>query len=156
MQQESEDMEQLRFLLENIVTLSHDQEDLMKDFNGISSTNPVIVEYNQEQISIAKSMEIVQDSLESLASRHAELSGIITDELVDLNYNMDKSIEFGEERRVDKVKQHQQYSVTSLNDLALILSEVLQQMQNQMMSKMPGQGSCNKPEEAVVASRQIK
>ena len=144
-QQNSEDMEQLRFLLENIVTLSHDQEFLLDDYSVVSGTNPILVDYNQKQIELSKSSEIVRDSLEALAKRQAQLSNTIIEELADLTYNMSKSIEFGEERRIDKVKQHQQYSITTLNDLALLLSEVLAQMQAQAQSQMPGSGSCDKP-----------
>ena len=35
--------------------------------------------------------------------------------------------------------------MTSLNNLALLLDEALQQMQEQQANKMPGSGSCNKP-----------
>ncbi len=144
-QQKTEDMEQLRFLLENIVGLSLQQENLMNDYGLIDRSNPRIVSFNREQLKIMKSTEIVEDSLMSLAKRHAQMSNTIITELNDLEYNQTKAKDYGQERKVGKVKQHQQYAVTSYNNLALLLSSVLEQMQNQMQSKMPGSGSCNKP-----------
>ncbi len=145
MQQDSEDMDKLRFLLENIVILSHEQEGLLVDYGEINNRNPIIVEYNREQVKLGASSEIIRDSLEALAKRQGQLSNTILDELANLDYNMGKSVEYGEERNVGKIKQHQQYSVTSLNDLALLLSDVLEQMQQQMQAQMSGKGSCNKP-----------
>src|SRR5690606_34806546 len=40
---------------------------------------------------------------------------------------------------------HQQLVMTSYNNLALMLNESLQQMQQQMQAMMQGGGSCNKP-----------
>jgi hypothetical protein len=52
---------------------------------------------------------------------------------------------YSEERKTRTLNQHQQYSMTSYNNLALMLSEVLDQMQQQAKMKMPGNGSCNNP-----------
>lgn len=144
-QQDSEDMEKLRFLLENIVNLSHQQEGLMDNYGEVDRSNPLVVSYNREQIKIAQATEVVKDSLESLAKRQAQLSGTILTELNDLEYNQGKARDYGQDRNLSKVKQHQQYAVTSYNNLALLLAEVLEQMQSAMQSKMAGSGSCSKP-----------
>ncbi|MFK8036837.1 MAG: hypothetical protein AB8B74_01000 [Crocinitomicaceae bacterium] len=144
-QQETEDMEQLRFLLENVVNLSHQQEDLMANFGKIDRSNPQVIRYNRDQLKIIQSTVVVRDSLMSLAKRHGELSNTIITELNDLEYNQGKAKDYGQERNLNKVKQHQQYAVTAYNDIALLLSAVLEQMQNQMKSQMPGSGSCDKP-----------
>jgi len=81
----------------------------------------------------------------ALATRVVEISGMITEELNELSYNMDKSLELSEERKTGKLMQHQQYSMTSYNNLALMLGEVLDQMQAQAQNKQPGNGSCNNP-----------
>jgi hypothetical protein len=87
----------------------------------------------------------VNDSLVALASRVSELSTMINEELNDLSYNLDKALEFSELRKSNVLLQHQQYAMTSYNDLALMLAEVLEQMQNQMKNKKPGNGSCDNP-----------
>ena len=144
-QQAQEDMDALRFLLENLITLSHDQEGLMDTYGEVRTDDPYYLQLNREQLEISKSTVIVNDSLVALAKRVVELSSMITEELNELSYNLDKSLEFSEERKTGPLMQHQQYAMTSYNDLALMLGEVLDQMQNQMKNKQPGNGSCDNP-----------
>lgn len=144
-QQQAEDMDALRFLLENLIALSYQQEDLMNVYGQTPSNDPLYLKLNREQIDITKSTEIVNDSLVALAKRVIELSSAINQELNDLSYNLDKALEYSEERETGSLMQHQQYAMTSYNNLALMLAEVLEQMQDQMKNKMPGNGSCDNP-----------
>lgn len=144
-QQQQEDMDALRFLLENLIALSHQQENLMNTYEITRTNDPYYLELNREQLDIDKSTEIVNDSLVALSKRVIELSAFITEELNDLSYNLDKTLEFSEERKTGPLMQHQQYAMTSYNNLALMLGEVLDQMQNQMKNQMPGSGSCDNP-----------
>lgn len=143
--QAKEDMDALRFLLENLVALSYQQEGLMKKYSQIRTDDPYYLKLNRDQLAISKATEIVNDSLVALASRVSELSTMINEELNDLSYNLDKALEFSELRKSNVLLQHQQYAMTSYNDLALMLAEVLEQMQNQMKNKKPGNGSCDNP-----------
>ena len=140
-----EDMDAMRFLLENIVNLSHQQENLMVEFKSTKTTDPYFLKLNRTQLKIKQSTQIVKDSLIALSKRVSQLSSFINDELSELNYNLDKALVYSEERKTSNLFQHQQYAVTAYNNLALMLSEVLDQMQNQAKSKMKGKGSCSKP-----------
>ena len=144
-QQQGEDMEKLRFLLENIVTLSFQQEKLMDNYALIDSKNPLLIDYNRVQLQINQSTIIVKDSLMALAKRQPQISNTILTYLNDLDFNQEKAMEFGHERSISRLMHHQQYAITSYNDLALLLAEALEQMQNAMKSKMPGSGQCDKP-----------
>ena len=144
-QQQGEDMEKLRFLLENIVTLSFQQEKLMDNYALIDSKNPLLIDYNRVQLQINQSTIIVKDSLMALAKRQPQISNTILNYLNDLDFNQEKAMEFGHERSISRLMHHQQYAITSYNDLALLLAEALEQMQNAMKSKMPGSGQCDKP-----------
>jgi len=144
-EQEEEDMDAMRFLLENIVNLSHQQEALMNDYSETKSNNPHYLELNRIQLKIEQATQMVKDSLIALSKRVFQLSSFINDELSDLNYNLGKSLVLSEERKTFKLLQHQQYAITTYNNLALMLSEVLDAMQNQAKSKMQGKGSCSKP-----------
>jgi hypothetical protein len=144
-QKAKEDLDALRFLLENLVALSYKQEGLMEQYQLVPSDDPVYLDLNRNQLSIVKSTEIVNDSLVALSKRVMELSSFITKELNDLSYNLDKSMVYSEERKTRSLLQHQQYAMTNYNNLALMLSEVLEQMQNAMKNKMPGNGSCENP-----------
>ncbi|OIQ37670.1 MAG: hypothetical protein BM555_00315 [Crocinitomix sp. MedPE-SWsnd] len=144
-QKQQEDMDALRYLLENIVALSHDEEDLIGQYKKTRSSDPYYLELNREQLQVEKATDIVRDSLLALSSRVHQLSTFINDELSELNYNLDKSLKYSEERNTNKLLQYQQYAMTDYNDLALMLSEVLDQMQQSAASQMPGSGQCDKP-----------
>lgn len=144
-EQAEEDMDAMRFLLENIINLSHQEEALMKNYKKTRTNDPNYLELNRNQLKIKQSTEIVNDSLLALSKRVYQLSSFINDELSNLNYSLDKTLIYSEERKTNPLMQNQQYAITAYNNLALMLSEVLDQMQQQQKSKMQGKGSCSKP-----------
>lgn len=144
-QQEEEDMDALRAILENLMSLSFDQEDLMKKFNRLNDSDPAYRRYGQKQRAIIDDTKIVRDSLMALAKRQPKIASFVDKELNDIKENQELSLEDIDERRKRELGVHQQSVMTSYNNLALLLNESLQSMQQQMQSKMPGQGSCNKP-----------
>ncbi|MFK7755529.1 MAG: DUF4175 family protein [Flavobacteriales bacterium] len=140
-----EDMDALRTLLENIIDLSFDQEDLMADIKTTSKSDPKYVTHGQTQRKFKDDARIIEDSLFALSKRIVQLEAIVNREINLVNENMLKSIDFIADRQTDQVTTRQQYVVTSLNNLALLLQEVLQQMQEQQAQNMPGTGNCQKP-----------
>ena len=58
---------------------------------------------------------------------------------------MSESLEDLEERRKLQASDHQQRTMKNVNDLALMLSEVMNQMQQQMAAMMSGNQMCNNP-----------
>ena len=66
-------------------------------------------------------------------------------EKICINNNMIKSTNELEERQVRKAAERQQFVMTSTNNLALLLSEILEQMQKDLANKTPGKKQCNKP-----------
>jgi len=145
MEQMEEDMKSLRQLLENLVGLSFNQEQTMKDVTGATINTPRYVELAQQQYKIKDDFKLVEDSLQALASRNFQMESIITDKVGDIKSSIKNSLEELEERRVNTATEHQQRSMKGLNDLALMLSEVMEQMQQQMSQMMPGSQACQKP-----------
>jgi hypothetical protein len=140
-----EDMAALRVLLENIIQLSFDQEDLMRDIKTTSKDDPKYVTHGQTQRKFKDDARIIEDSLFALSKRIIQLEAIVNREINLVNENMLKSIDFIADRQTDQVTTRQQYTVTSLNNLALLLEEVLKQMQEEQAESMPGTGNCEKP-----------
>lgn len=143
--QMEEDMEMLRQLLENLVTLSFDQEALLNDFASTEVTSPRYVALVQEQYKIKDDFKVVEDTLHALSKRVTQIESFVTEKVSDINLNLKKSLEQLEDRNKTISSDHQQRTMTYLNDLALMLSEVMSQMQQQMANKMPGDQMCNKP-----------
>jgi len=142
---QEEDLDALRALLENIITLSFDQETLMDNFKKIDRTDPKYVQYGQEQRKLKDDSKMVEDSLFALSKRIIQIEPIVLREMRSINEHMDEALEQVGERQTPVVTENQQYVMTSFNNLALLLDEALQQMQEQMANKQPGTGNCEKP-----------
>jgi len=146
-EQQEEDMESLRALLENIITLSFDQESLMNNFGKIDSKDPNYNRLGQTQRKLKDDAKMVEDSLFALSKRVPQVSAAVNREINLVNENMDKALMSIPDRRTPEITSSQQYVMTSFNNLALMLDEALKQMQMQQQSSnsKPGSGSCNKP-----------
>lgn len=144
-QRKMEDYNTLRMILENLLQVSKDQEALMERFGEIREYSPKYVELGQAQKKIRDDTRVIEDSLFALSKRNAQLEHFINKEIGLVNAHISQSIEHIGERRTREVVSHQQYSMTSLNNLALMLSNSLEQMQKQMRNNMPGEGQCNNP-----------
>ncbi len=142
MQQMEEDIDALRDILENLITLSFDQEKLMKDFKGVNLQDPRFVTFGQQQLKLQDDAQIVEDSLYALANRVVQIQSFITRELNDMKLYMDESVTNIKDRRINVATSKQQFAMTSMNNLALMLSDVFRQMQQQMAMAMamPGSG----------------
>ena len=145
MEQMQEDLETLRQLLENIITLSFDQENIVNDLNRSRVNTPKYTSLTQEQLKIKDDFQIVEDSLQELSKRQEKIESFITEKVNEVNSNLDKSMVKLEAREKAEAHQHQRFSMKNLNDLALMLSESMEHMQQQMSGMMPGSQMCKKP-----------
>lgn len=148
MQQEAqnsgEDMDALRQLLDNLLHLSFEQEDLMERYKVMDRKSPEYVAITQQQKKLKDDAKMIEDSLFALSKRVVQLESTINKEIAAINNNMEKTIGFMAERQTPMAAARQQYIMTSINNLALLFDEALQQMQMQAQQK-PGKGSCSKP-----------
>ncbi len=144
---EGEDIEALRQILDNLVKISFDQEDVMNQLNVVSTTNPKYLQVIQKQKNLKDDLKMVGDSLYALSKRQASIEPFILKELTAVENNMNDAVSQLNNRSVAPAKVKQQYAMTSVNNLALMLSESLKQMQQNMQSKGSGKSSaqCNKP-----------
>ncbi len=145
MKEATENMDDIRALLENLLTLSFDQERLMKDFRGMNLQDPRLVKLSQEQLKLQDDAKVIEDSLNALATRVVQIQPFVTRELANMKYYMDESVRELRERRLSMASSKQQFAMTSINNLALMLSDALKQMQAQMNAMaMPGSGKGGK------------
>jgi hypothetical protein len=145
MEQMEEDMQALRQLLENLVGLSFDQEDLIDQFRITENNTPRYVELVQRQFKLKDDFRLVEDSLQALSKRVYQIETFVTEKVGEIKGNIKSSIEELEERRKPQAANQQQRTMKNVNDLALMLSEVMNQMQQQMSGMMSGSQMCNKP-----------
>ncbi len=150
-EQQEEDMDALRQLLENIVELSFDQEAALNDLGRTAAKDPHLVDIGRQQKKMRDDAKVIEDSLFALSKRVPQLQAAVNREMNAVNENMDQAMEHLAISRADmrgkpQAADKQQRAMTGLNNLALLLDEALQQMQQQQQqSGMPGSGKCNKP-----------
>ncbi len=137
-EQQQEDMEMLRQILDNLVDFSIEQEGLMKEFKGIDIDNPSYSSKLKRQSVLRENFIHVDDSLYALALRTPQITEDVTKKLTDIEFNIDKSLERLAQNQLVQGSANQQYTVTGSNDLAYLLSNALDQMQNSMSSSGKG------------------
>jgi hypothetical protein len=134
--------QELRQLLENLLKTSFDQEKVMLNLKRLSSSDPQYTANVQKQRAIKDNVKTIADSLFSLSKRVPQIETAVNEEMQKINFNMDKSLENLGERNTAAANRNQQYTMTSINNLSLMLNEALDQLQNMMKnSKGGGKGS---------------
>ncbi len=145
----AEDAEQVRHLLKSLIRLSFNQEELISDINSIYIQDPRYQTIIQRQNRIKEDFRGVSDSLRAMARRQINVASAITKEVGEVSSNISKSLSglldmnqsfYGNYRNTNAARS-MQYSMTSLNNLALVLAESLDQMQNQMRQNSQKQKS---------------
>ena len=142
MQQMAEDAKLVREILENTILASHRQEKLMVEVGRLQKDDPQISEKLTEQSDLQQNFNIVRDSLKSMAMRQPAIQNFIFDELHNIETQGSLALKNMNELNLNAAVGSQQRSLMAMNNLALMLSESLDNMQNSMMSMgMPMQGN---------------
>ena len=151
----AEDAEEVRQLLKNLVRLSFNQEELIADLGSIYIQDPRYQTIITRQNRIKDDFRAVEDSLRSMARRQMTVASAISKDLAAVNNGISRTLNglldmnqsfYGNYRNTNAATP-MQYSMTSLNNLALVLAESLDQMQNQMRqnSQKKKNGQCKNP-----------
>ncbi|MBL4586636.1 MAG: hypothetical protein JKX84_06235 [Flavobacteriales bacterium] len=141
---QEEDMEALRQIVENLLTLSFDEEDLIATLKKTNRNDPKYTDLAREQLKLKDDSKLIEDSLFALSKRVPQIETIVNREIRAIKSNMKKAIAKMADRKTPEALSRQQFALTSLNNLALLLSETIQQMQAAMAAQS-GSGSCSKP-----------
>lgn len=154
-EQASEDINKLRDILENLIQLSFGQEALMGELSKAKTNDPQFYKINQKQKKLQDDSKMIEDSLLALSKRVPQIQATVNREISAINMNMEKAVAEIAEAPTPSMdgKNHkqegmsrQQFAMTSINNLALMLNESLSQMQDQAKKPgKPGSGSCKKP-----------
>lgn len=140
----AEDAEMLRQILDNLIIFSFKQEGL---FDKLKAQDPDDVsQYGvtvRNQKSLRGLFEHVDDSLFSLSLRQAELSSFVNEQITEVYYNIDKSLESMADGQMYQSVSYQKYALTASNSLADFLAKILENM-NQSMKPGEGEGDGKK------------
>jgi len=149
-------LESLRQIIHGLIKLSFDQEALIKDFNAIQQADPKYVQLSQNQLKIKDDSKVMEDSLLALAKKDAFMGNIVTREISELNSHLDKAIENIKERKKSNASTDMQFSMTSINNLALMLNDHFDMMMEMMANAMPSPGKSKKKGQKSLGEMQQK
>ncbi len=135
-------LESLRQILHGLIKLSFDQERMLKSFGELAQSDPRFNTIAQQQLKLKDDAKVLEDSLLALAKKDPFMGAVVTKEISELNDHLDKVIENNKERRRSQAANEMQLSMTSLNNLALMLDShydmMMQMMANAKPSMKPG------------------
>ena len=137
MEIDQQNLESLRQIIHGLIKLSYDQESLMKDFGAIQQSDPKYVHLSQNQLKIEDDSKVLEDSLLALAKKDPFLGNIVTREIGELNSHLTKAGENIRERKKSNASTDMQLSMTSINNLALMLNDHFDMMMDMMANAMP-------------------
>ena len=144
MEQLEEDVQMLRQVLDNLLTFSYSQENLLLQFKKSVKGAPSYAKHLKQQQSLKAQFKHIDDSLFVLSMRNPVIAENVNTEIASVFYNMDKSIDFLSDINIPRGTSHQQYTTTSANKLADFLSDALSNMQMQMNMSGSGKGKPQK------------
>ncbi len=150
-EQQGEDMQAIRQILENLIRVSFDQEELAKEVQVTKTSNPKYTNLAKKQKQLQDDSRMIEDSLLALSKRNPKVSADMNREISSVQSNMHKAINAFEERNSPEAQLRGQNTMTSINNLALMLNEALDQMQKseregkKKKGSKKGGGNCKKP-----------
>jgi hypothetical protein len=144
MEIDQQNLESLRQIIHGLIKLSFDQESLIKDFNAIQQSDPKYVQLSQNQLKIKDDSKVLEDSLLALAKKDPFMGSVVTREIGELNGHLDKAVENIKERKKSNASTDMQFSMTSINNLALMLNDHFEMMMDMMANAMPSPGKGKK------------
>ncbi|MEI6575723.1 MAG: DUF4175 family protein [Bacteroidota bacterium] len=140
-----DDLKSMRQILENLIQVSFNQESLMLNIGKTKTYDPQYVKLIKDEKNLKDDLQMIEDSLFALSKRQASLKPLINREISAINQNVDKVLEEMTERRTPTAVEKQQLVMTGVNNLALLLQEAKDQMQQQQMEmKGGGKSGCGK------------
>ena len=143
-QEQQESMEvalnlaQLRLLMEDLLQLSFDQERIMKAYKKIPAGDLAVRQIAQDQSKLGEMASVLEDSLISLGKKLMPLSQTITKETANMKQRMQEASRMMKERKWDIVPVRQQEAMAATNQLAVLLSDLLRQVQDQAAQAKSG------------------
>jgi hypothetical protein len=137
----SEDIETLRQIMDNLMRVSFKQEDNLKRVLSTNAKSPTVTEIVRTQKEISDYMKMIDDSLSSLAKRQTSVKPFIQKELKKIKEYLLATQTQLSDRQLPIAATNQQFALTSINNLTLMLAESMKEMKEKQKES---NGKCNK------------
>jgi hypothetical protein len=154
-EQLAEDARTIRMILENLLRTSFSQEELLTETRQANVNDPRFLEMMREQRKIQSDLQMIQDSLTALSKRQMAIQSFVNREIAEIQMQMEYGIDNMVNRRRHQASSRQQLVMTHINNLALLLNESLQDMQQQM-AMGDGMGEDSQPGEGGTSFQDLR
>jgi chromosome segregation ATPase len=124
----------LRTALANTLRLSKRQETLRQKISDLATQSPTLRSFARDQKTLSDGLTTVADSLQALAKRVPEMTREVEEKTGNAHRAMETATTALDERDANRAAGHQKTSMMHLNELALLLSDLLEKLQNQQGS----------------------
>lgn len=152
--QNAENIANLKQILKNLIYVSLHQEDILILASRVSTVDPGVGQVQKQQDLIKDESKVLKDSLYALAKRTPAISAKVNGEISQVENGIANSIENLREGYFDQAIKSQQTTITSFNELALLLNEALEDLERAQSNSMPGDQECEKPGQGGKSSMQ--
>ncbi|WP_103019340.1 DUF4175 family protein [Salinibacter altiplanensis] len=130
-QQRTVNMTGLRSALENTLRLSKDQEDVRTTLEGLEGDDSPVRRFAAQQKDLQDGLNHVADSLQSIANRLPRMSKAVQEKTGNALRAMEDATTALDAREGTEAIGYQKTSMMHLNELARLLSDLLNQMKQQ-------------------------
>lgn len=128
----------LKLILSNVLRLSQDQEELRRKIANATPESPLLRDFAQEQSILETGGAVVADSIQSLGRSLPQLSRNVQQFAGNAIFHMSATTEALTSRDSNSAESNAAQAMTSLNNLALLLSDLLDQLMNSSSSSGGG------------------
>jgi hypothetical protein len=139
-QQMEEDAKALRQILDNLLAFSYDEEALIQPTKSSQIRSLALNKILKKQQELKTQFQHVDDSIFAVSMRNPMISEFVLNEVGNIHYNIDKSLESLADNNVSRGASLQQYVLSSANKLADFLSNIQSDMNMQMSGNGQGKG----------------
>lgn len=139
-----EDIETLRQILDNLVQISFAHESNMTKVVKMSNRSSQLGDALRELVVIQDNMKIIDDSLSALARRQTAVKPFIEKEVGKINNYLKSAKNILNERRPQQSGSDQQFALTSMNNLSLMLAESMKEMKKKQQANRQQCSKCKK------------
>jgi hypothetical protein len=129
-QQMQVNMAGLRRALSDILTLSQQQEDLRGEVRDAAADSPRLRDFAQRQVELSEGLHVVSDSLQRLARNIPQMTREVQKQAGEATQAMGTATQALSEQSSRQATAEQKTSMMHLNELALLLSDLMDQMMN--------------------------
>ena len=142
--QQMEDISNLRKIIDNLLDFSFAQENLIQETNVLSFIDPKYASVASKQNGLKDNYNTIKDSVYALSLRIPQISTPINKDMFEIHKHLNYSVHYLEQRQRSAAMVSQRYTMSSANNVILLLSEVLSAMQEASNQEGGGESSCDK------------